>query len=67
MHTTGNTILITGGGSGIGGGLAVAGRRRDVLEKTGFGYVVLDTRVATQLGARAFDVRAGEVFAQLSG
>jgi uncharacterized oxidoreductase len=70
MRTTGNTILITGGGSGIGGGLAeafhklgnhviVAGRRREVLEKAGLDFVVLDTRdrpaiasAATQITAR---------------
>jgi uncharacterized oxidoreductase len=69
MKTTGNTILITGGGSGIGGGLAhafhklgnhviVAGRRREVLEKTGFDFVVLDTRDRAGIASAASEVTA---------
>jgi uncharacterized oxidoreductase len=67
MKTTGNTILITGGGSGLGLGFAnafrelgnqviVAGRRRDVLEKTGMDFVVLDTR-----DRKAIDAAVAEV------
>jgi uncharacterized oxidoreductase len=67
MRTTGNTILITGGGSGIGGGLAkafdglgnrviVAGRRREVLEKTGLEFLVLDTRDRSSVESAANEV-----------
>ena len=67
MRMTGNTILITGGGSGIGFGFAkafrelgnrviVAGRRLDVLENTGMDFVVLDTR-----DRRAIDAAVAEV------
>ncbi len=67
MRMTGNTILITGGGSGIGGGLAkafhalgnhviVAGRRREVLEKSGMDFVVLDTRDRVAVASVAAEV-----------
>ncbi len=74
MRMTGNTILITGGGSGIGGGLAkafhglgnhviVAGRRREVLEKTGLEFVMLDTRdrSAIELAASSVTSRFPEL------
>ena len=60
MQISGNTILITGGGSGIGRALAgafyaegnqviIAGRRQDVLEQVteahpGMKFAVLDIR-----------------------
>ncbi|HEX8811260.1 MAG TPA: SDR family NAD(P)-dependent oxidoreductase, partial [Terracidiphilus sp.] len=63
MNPTGNTILVTGGGSGIGRGLAeelqkqgnhviLAGRRRHVLEETakansGMSWMVLDMEHAS--------------------
>jgi uncharacterized oxidoreductase len=67
MRTTGNTILITGGGSGIGRGLAeafhklgnrviVAGRRREVLEETGLDFVMLDTRDRSSIASAAKEV-----------
>jgi uncharacterized oxidoreductase len=69
MKMRGNTILITGGGSGIGGGLArafrelgnhiiVGGRRREVLEKSGMDYVVLDTRDRANITSAAAEVTA---------
>ncbi|MCU1306495.1 MAG: short-chain dehydrogenase/reductase [Acidobacteriaceae bacterium] len=72
MNLKENTILITGGGSGIGRGLAeafhkqgnrviIAGRRRDVLERTasanpGMGTVVLDTTEPESISAAAKEV-----------
>jgi uncharacterized oxidoreductase len=74
MKIEGNTILITGGGSGIGRGLAealqqkgntiiIAGRREAVLRDTaeanpGMKYVVLDTSNAASIEAAAAKVTA---------
>jgi len=74
MRTTGNTILITGGGSGIGRGLAeafhklgnhviIGGRRRAVLEQTaaanpGMEFLILDTIDRMSIQAAADQVTA---------
>jgi uncharacterized oxidoreductase len=79
MRTTGNTMLITGGGTGIGRGLAgafyalgnqvvIAGRRRAALEATaaahpGMAWIVAD--VATPAGVRALAAEVLERFPAL--
>ncbi len=74
MKTTGNIILITGGGSGIGRGLAeafhalgnqviIAGRRKQALDTTtaanpGMASVTLDIEDPGKIGAFATEVAA---------
>lgn len=80
MKTTENTILITGGGSGIGRGLAeafhalgnrviISGRNRKTLDETtaanpGMKSVVVDMTVAA--GIRAFAARMAEEYPALN-
>lgn len=74
MKLTGNTILITGGGSGIGRGLAeafhtlgnrvvIAGRREDLLRETitvnpGMEYFLLDQASASGVRTLAAEMQA---------
>jgi uncharacterized oxidoreductase len=80
MKTTGNTMLITGGGSGIGRRLAeafqalgntvvIAGRRKEVLETTakanpGMQWMTLDIEEAA--GIQAFAKQVAEKFPKLN-
>lgn len=80
MHMSGNTILITGGGSGIGRGLAeafhalgnhviIAGRRPEPLQAVaaanpGMRAVTLD--VADSAAVNAFAARAGQDYPALN-
>ena len=75
MKTTGNTILITGGGSGIGAALAhrfhdrgdtviVAGRRREALDEAIAGRPRMSAMVLDVADAAAIAAFAGRVVAE---
>ncbi|HEY5254316.1 MAG TPA: SDR family NAD(P)-dependent oxidoreductase, partial [Acidobacteriaceae bacterium] len=80
MKMTGNTMLITGGGSGIGRGLAeafhllgntvvIAGRRKEILEATakanpGMEWMTLDIEDSASI--QAFAKRVTEKYPKLN-
>lgn len=75
MKTTGNTILVTGGGSGIGGGLAqrwhdagntviVAGRRQDALDRAIAGRERMHALTLDVTDAAAIERFAARVLAE---
>jgi uncharacterized oxidoreductase len=80
MNSTGNTILITGGGSGIGRGLAealhalgnqviIAGRRKQALEETlaaNHGMTSLTVDMQNSSAIRAFAAQVIEQFPSLN-
>jgi uncharacterized oxidoreductase len=80
MQTTGNTILITGGGSGIGRGLAeayhalgnqviIAGRRQQALDETTAanpGMKSLQLDIEDPSAIRAFAVRVAAEYPVLN-
>jgi len=74
MKISGNTILVTGGGSGIGRALAkrwhdagnrviVTGRRRDMLEETAHGRAGIFIHELDISDANAIETAAGEIVA----